>query len=298
MTASYHPSTHPLLKRKAKGEAVTQLQTCLCQHLPKLNPSKFVDGIFGGGTEHAVRVFQRKSGLTPDGCVGKDTWRAVLTAPKAKPSPLSDVTAPTESSRRDLVTRVKKALSTKGYEFFDDGKPYYLNIIGVRANSTDIDHFDDQILVIYRDESNTQICCSFSATTDPGQYYTQEKLCNAKGAAILQPGQYRNVYQIDLHGGKYKALCQRGGPVRVWRDGDMDNELDMCGQTDEGYFGINIHRASVNDSERVGRYSAGCQVLQKADDFNTLMALAERSEKIRGNAFSYTLLNENDLSPN
>jgi peptidoglycan hydrolase-like protein with peptidoglycan-binding domain len=40
------------------------------------NPGK-PDGIFGGQTAAAVRDFQNKHGMTPDGEVGKDTLKAL-----------------------------------------------------------------------------------------------------------------------------------------------------------------------------------------------------------------------------
>jgi N-acetylmuramoyl-L-alanine amidase len=36
------------------------------------------DGIFGAGTENAVKSFQRHHGLTVDGIVGKKTWDKLL----------------------------------------------------------------------------------------------------------------------------------------------------------------------------------------------------------------------------
>lgn len=36
------------------------------------------DGIFGAGTENAVKAFQRHHGLTVDGIVGQNTWDKLL----------------------------------------------------------------------------------------------------------------------------------------------------------------------------------------------------------------------------
>ncbi|GAG43566.1 unnamed protein product, partial [marine sediment metagenome] len=45
----------------------------------------------------------------------------------------------------------------------------------------------------------------------------------------------------------------------------------------------------------VGKWSAGCQVLQDAEHFAFLMTLCERARKKFGNSFTYTLLEENDF---
>lgn len=61
-------------KKGSKGQVVTQIQT-------KLKDwgyySGTVDGVFGSGTETAVKVFQKKNGLSPDGKVGPATLAAL-----------------------------------------------------------------------------------------------------------------------------------------------------------------------------------------------------------------------------
>ncbi len=62
------------LRRGSRGELVKQVQT-------KLKSwgyySGAIDGIFGSGTESAVKAFQRKNGLTADGIVGRRTAEAL-----------------------------------------------------------------------------------------------------------------------------------------------------------------------------------------------------------------------------
>ena len=52
----------------AKGENVKLVQRSL-----GLNE----DGVFGPGTEQAVKKFQQRSGYEPDGIVGSQTWKAL-----------------------------------------------------------------------------------------------------------------------------------------------------------------------------------------------------------------------------
>lgn len=62
------------VKRGAKGNITKLIQE-------RLNSVGFrisADGIFGGGTENAVKVFQRNRGLSQDGIVGRNTWEWLL----------------------------------------------------------------------------------------------------------------------------------------------------------------------------------------------------------------------------
>lgn len=62
--------SYPTLRRGAKGNDVKTLQ----ELLKKAGSTLVVDGIFGAGTQSAVRSFQSKHNLVVDGIVGPKTW--------------------------------------------------------------------------------------------------------------------------------------------------------------------------------------------------------------------------------
>ncbi len=193
------------------------------------------------------------------------------------------------------IEQIKNACKKKGYAFFDGNKSFNLNIIGIRSSVDESNSFDDAMLVAYRDHDLDWTIDRYTITTDPGKKYLKRPI-NVKGAAILVPGQYRSVYQIGLHRGKYKALCQKGGPVRVWRDDNRDEILDHDVEIDEGWFGINIHRAHKSlELESVNGYSAGCQVFSNPQDYDYFIAICECAETLFGNSFTYTLFDESDF---
>jgi len=195
--------------------------------------------------------------------------------------------------------QIEKAVTSKGYKWFDDSsnKTYDVNIVGVRNNAPSVadkvtNVFDDHLTISYKDESgNWQFFC-WAGTCDPGKKGVME-FHNNKGVARLVPGQYRGVWKIDKHQGKYEALCQRNGNVTVWRDKNRDLLFEEK-VTDTGMFGINIHKAGT-DSAWVENWSEGCQVFKRVKDFDQFMAICKKAAKIHGNAFSYTLLESTDI---
>lgn len=200
-----------------------------------------------------------------------------------------------------LIEKIKNADFSKifnnlNYAYFTNGE-YNLNIIGVRANMDNrvTNRYDDVIVVEYK-ENGKLIRKMWDITTEPGSKLMRNP-SNSKGTAILVPGQYRGVYKIDLHRGKYKALCQRNGSVKVYRDKDRDNVYDCDVNTiDKGWFGINIHRSNETYTRTtIDGYSAGCQVFNNPKDFAEFMKLVEKSASIYGNKFTYTLITEDDL---
>jgi hypothetical protein len=195
--------------------------------------------------------------------------------------------------------QIEKAVKSKGYVWFNgsNGKGYDVNIVGVRNNSPSAykkvtNVFDDFITLTFKDENGVIQYYCWSATTDPGKKGVQQ-FHNRKGVARLIPGQYRGVWAIDKHQGKYEALCQRNGNVDVWRDGNKDLIFDEI-LKDCGMFGINIHKAG-KDSMWVENWSEGCQVFKRVKDFDEFMKICRKASKIWGNKFSYTLLESTDI---
>tara|TARA_R100000234_G_scaffold119381_1_gene102154 strand:+ start:1099 stop:1686 length:588 start_codon:yes stop_codon:yes gene_type:complete len=186
-----------------------------------------------------------------------------------------------------------RAVKALDYAVFDGDAEYDLNIIGVR---NDISHrkpdlyLDD--LYVYWKQSGIWRCFNAAMTTTPGEYYLVHPMRPSQGCAIMAPGQYRGAYKRGLHKGK-QALRQVK-KVNFYRDNDRDTELDLDPSTLRNEIAyLNIHRGGRSD--RVGRWSAGCQVLHPPDmDF--LVDLADKQIEVNGwKSFTYTLLTEDQL---
>ena len=195
--------------------------------------------------------------------------------------------------------QIEKAVKSKKYVWFSDdkNKTYDVNIVGVRLNTPSVadkvtNVFDDCLTISYKDETGAWQFYCWNATTDPGKKGVME-FHNNRGVARLVPGQYRSVWSIDLHQGKYSALFQRNGNVTVYRDANRDLTFQET-VTDTGMFGINIHKAG-RDSTWVENWSEGCQVFKRVMDFDVFMQICRKASKIHGNKFSYTLLESTDI---
>ena len=201
----------------------------------------------------------------------------------------------------DCYTReqIEKAVESKGHKYFHHGA-YNVNIVGVRNAATGneiTNKFDDCMTVSYKDDNGDWHFNCWKCTTDPGKYWA-EHLLNKDGVAILKEGQYRGSHMIGLHQGKYEALRQKGA-VKVYRDKNLDDEYDLIEEdVQNGVFGINIHKAGSwkSGSVQVDKWSAGCQVFSKEDDFYDFMNIMYKARDRWGNSFTYTLINSNDIS--
>jgi len=194
------------------------------------------------------------------------------------------------------LDQIKSAMIAKGYKWFEEGD-FNLNLIGVRNSDTGdtvTNAFDDTFFIAYRDAGKWKIH-NYACTTDPGAHWQQAPI-NPGGTASLVPNQYRSTWRIDLHQGLYKALKQFKA-VDTYRDKNKDLKYTRhIEDITNGIYGINIHRASATGvSNRVDKWSAGCQVIADSADFANLMYLAHVAEKKYGNSFTYTLLESKDI---
>ncbi len=151
--------------------------------------------------------------------------------------------------QRDYMERILTPYSEKLQK-------YKLVIVGIRGyfssekrESNRRGIYDDLIILV----SSLGIV-SFNANTDPSVFKPV--------IATLLPGLWES-YRFDYHAGKsrYWAICQRAGVVHVKRDGQE--------KTDEGFFGINIHKGGYNTTG-----SLGCQTIHP-DQWDVFIRLAE-----------------------
>jgi hypothetical protein len=71
-----------LYRRGSIGDEVKQIQRELQDKGHYHGP---IDGIFGGGTESAVKAYQRSENLTIDGIVGPETWKELFDEDEVQP---------------------------------------------------------------------------------------------------------------------------------------------------------------------------------------------------------------------
>lgn len=191
---------------------------------------------------------------------------------------------------------IEAAVKAKGYVWFDGPKDFDLNIVGVRNSTTGkkvTNVFDDWMTVSYKLNGVWQFH-QWPITTDPGKKAVLE-FHNPNGVARVIPGQYRGMWQIGLHQGKYEAMRQ-AKPVKVWRDKNKDLTFDET-SVQEGIFGINGHRSNPKtESEYVENWSEGCQVFKRVREFNAFMEIARKASEIHGNSFTYTLIESKDIA--
>lgn len=192
-------------------------------------------------------------------------------------------------------SQIRKIYNDHGFKFYQ-GK-FNINLFGIRAKSSLVDHFNDTLGVAFLDDYSNGVCLTCSGTTKPGLYFLGEKnMGNPKGTFILKEGHYPSCWMRGDHR-TYDALIQSDKATFVgWRDRDKDGELDYSGPLYYDVTGLNMHTTSfINKKARVGAYSAGCQVRQYSNDHVNVMGIVKKSLNLYGKYLSYALFNERDI---
>lgn len=193
-----------------------------------------------------------------------------------------------ESAARALLDMVK----SKGYRIFT--RPFELNLIGLRTGLRITNTFDDSISIVWHDDLGKLHGHSFAATTEPGKYWLEAQTKAKRGVALLRDGQYLNAYALGLHQNKYEALVQVKDVTVDRAMLNQDGTIHAVA-TENGKFGINIHRATRSGTAfRIDRHSAGCQVIAAPEDYEWVLAAA-RLHKARYGNLTYTLIDRSKV---
>lgn len=168
-----------------------------------------------------------------------------------------------------------------------------VNLIGLEGCNLDFtyslkDEYNDLVLIVESRNGSINILDKAVCTTEPGVYYTKTRL-NPAGAARLEIDFKQNrVWEVGKHKNQFPALVQTGGKVRVRRDGNEDFSR-ANDKIEEGFFGINFHHG--DGSGKIGKWSAGCVVVDEPKEHKILMELIiKTAKKYNQTKFSFILL--------
>jgi hypothetical protein len=176
------------------------------------------------------------------------------------------------------IKKIDQKKQELGYPIFrNNSKDYNLNVTFLRNPDGKTNHFDDIVVIDWWDLHNTRNIHTWEITTDPGLYWLKKPM-NVNGTAIVCHDQFvRGAFIPGYHRG-YKAMVQNPKAVfKTWRDNDLDNIIDYGGKIYTDVTGLNWHHAY--NIEKVGPYSAGCQVQSKKADQKESYEICEKGYK-------------------
>ena len=184
------------------------------------------------------------------------------------------------------------AVEELGFKIFESGKDYDLNIIGARNPEQEPNVFNDRIHVCYQ-VGGVWVEEIFECTTDPGSYWLNRPMRQSGTAVLKHPQQMRGAFELGYHKGNIHHRCLRQvKEVDVWRDANKDEVIDYGSMSDSTAWAIQIHRASSKyKSQRIDRYSAGCQVISDPVKYRRFIELCDLQVSTNSwNRFTYTLI--------
>ncbi|WP_142663505.1 peptidoglycan-binding protein [Paracoccus laeviglucosivorans] len=232
------------------------------------------DGSFGSVSGWAVHEFCLRNGI---GDQLLDMAAAeLLIAPKA---PLAN---PVWSG--DWMDRVIDHMARNGYWF--SRFPECRNIVYLEGadpdggmNSDEPDKFNDLRIVFWFDTQGAIKHLAWEATTEPGDFFTDNPV-NPAGAARIKFGQYK-AWAVGIHRGDHEALVQVAD-VSVYRDKNRDR-IRTGDAIDTGIFGINQHWGYDVSRDSIKNTSAGCLVGRTTAGHKEFMQSVKSDPRYRAN---------------
>lgn len=174
-----------------------------------------------------------------------------------------------------------------------------LNIVGLEGCNPDYtlnndaffgDDYNDLVLLIKYNGNTAKIIGKYVATTEPGIYYTSNRLHKDGAARVQIDAKHEGVWQIGTHKNQHPALVQTGNKITICRDGNADGRRTGDAIT-SGYYGINCH---YGEGKKIGYWSAGCCVIQGKNIFMADFMPHVLKHKNQGK-FSYILLDASKI---
>jgi hypothetical protein len=210
---------------------------------------------------------------------------------------------------------VKSVYEKHTYPFPVSNDKVLLKITGIRTNNQIAGGFDDYFAFCW-EESGTPQLFACMGTTHPGAYYMEHPM-NPAGSAVVVPGYHADVWKRGFHKQNplNRALVQVKD-ILIWRDNDGGNLLPRMECTNgiwqawdannkllqaekSGLVGIQLHGTKPDWSHglNVGKWSAGCQVIERWTSKEKVMDLAQRHAADNdSDVFSYALTVEDDYA--
>lgn len=201
--------------------------------------------------------------------------------------------------------RIVEAYTRLGYRI--DRGPGEINICYVEGANADFspngnkpNHFNDRRVTFRFEQGKPVIIGNWEATSEPGRWYTDNKL-NPKGAARVKLGQWKG-WRIGIHPRSnpskgHEALVQ-DFPITVCRDGNRD--YSRAGDfEDNGMHGINQHWGYNNPTTDIKTASAGCLVGREVEGHKAFMAQLKTDPRYQADkkfVFTTTILTVADLN--
>ena len=187
-----------------------------------------------------------------------------------------------EYTDEELLKLASEAEGFKGY-------PTNLWIIGVRSKEDVFNEFDDKFYIF----KGTEFVKVLTGTTNCGDrgllgFFKY----GAKGAATLKADYWHHrMWSYGLHRGKMRALRQVR-PTAMYRDNNLDKQVDEIGTATNELVGINFHTTSTNKLTKainkfINGHSLGCQVVNNPKEYYEIIDLFRGQTSV-----TYCLLKE------